>query len=300
MADRERGELHPGSVRGVREHAGDVQLVGERLREVAVEAQNLAGGVDWVGEETPDDVCQPIKAVLERGRDTKVAATSVERPEEVGVRIRRDAQHLTFRSNELDRVQVVCSEALRAYEPAEAASERQAGDTGRRYLTACHRQPMQRGFSVELTPGDATLRADRRRGGVDVDPFHLGEVDHQAAVRNRSTGHVVAPAPHGDLEACLTGKRDRVDDVGRAAAAGDERRPLVDQAVMNPSRVLVAVVSGLEQRPGEHGRELFDPLGVERFNSCHSGTPEVDGGRPSLNRVRALMTTGGEFLVSRE
>jgi len=83
---------------------------------------------------------------------------------------------------------------LAAHEPAQAAAESQAGDSGRRDLTSGHGEPVHRRLPVELAPVDATLSANRARGRVDVDALHLRQVDHQPAVRYRAAGDVVTAA----------------------------------------------------------------------------------------------------------
>jgi hypothetical protein len=54
----------------------------------------------------------------------------------------------------------------------------------------------------------------------------------------------VAAAAHRDLEIELMGELDGRHDVGHAAAARDQSRALVDQAVMDAPRRLIAIISG--------------------------------------------------------
>ena len=61
--------------------------------------------------------------------------------------------------------------------------------------------------------------------------------------------HVVAAAADGDFELQVARQLDGVDDVGHAAAARDQRRPLVDQAVMDFPGLVVAGVGRLEETP---------------------------------------------------
>jgi hypothetical protein len=57
--------------------------------------------------------------------------------------------------------------------------------------------------------------------------------------RTATSRPLTASQPHG------------IDHVGHAAAAGDQRRPLVHQPVMHLSRVFVVGVAWLQQLPGE-------------------------------------------------
>jgi hypothetical protein len=61
----------------------------------------------------------------------------------------------------------------------------------------------------------------------------------------------MTPAANRDLETELTPELDGVDNVGHAAAAGNQRRTLVHEAIMDPSRLIVAGIAGLQQLPRE-------------------------------------------------
>src|SRR5262249_29313640 len=63
----------------------------------------------------------------------------------------------------------------------------------------------------------------RPRGKVDVELLQLAEIDDDAAVRRGMARAAVAAAPDGDLEAELTGGRDRRRDVGRVGGPDDRR-----------------------------------------------------------------------------
>ena len=108
-------------------------------------------------------------------------------------------------------------------------------------------RPCSCGLAVELAPGDAALRPHRSALGIDVDAFHRRQVDHHPAVDGRAARHVVAAAANRDLEAQPAREIDGIHHVGHAAASGDQCRPLVDQAVVDFSRFLVARV----RRPQE-------------------------------------------------
>ena len=57
MADSQRGQLGAGSVRGMHQPA-TTQFVRQPRRNVAEEAQNVAGNVERVGNETAEDLVQ--------------------------------------------------------------------------------------------------------------------------------------------------------------------------------------------------------------------------------------------------
>lgn len=74
-------------------------------------------------------------------------------------------------------------------------------------------------------------------------PFHRHEVDHQPTIDHGTPGHIVPAAPNGDLEAVLAGEVDGVNNVSGAPAACDQRRPLVDEPIVDFSCVLVTDLS---------------------------------------------------------
>ena len=112
-------------------------------------------------------------------------------------------------------------------------------------------------LAVEFGPCDAALRPHCIPVWVDVDAFHRREVDHQTIVDGRASRDIVAPTADGDLEAEIAAELDGIDDIGHAAAAGDQRRALVHQAVMDPSRIVIARIAGLQQLPRECAGEFL-------------------------------------------
>jgi hypothetical protein len=64
----------------------------------------------------------------------------------------------------------------------------------------------------------------------------------------------MAAATNRDLEAELGRKSDGIHDVGHTAASGYQCWPLVDQPVVDFSRLLVALVRRLEELPSEMRR----------------------------------------------
>ena len=105
-----------------------------------------------------------------------------------------------------------------------------------------------------------------------MNAFHRRQVDHHAAVDRRAPGDIVAAAAHGDLELLLARQFDRVDDVGDTAAPGDQRRPLVDQPVMDFSGILVARIGRLEEHPREGLAEFADRV-AQRCCRIHARPP---------------------------
>jgi hypothetical protein len=95
------------------------------------------------------------------------------------------------------------------------------------------------------------LGADGSPDGIDVDPFHQREVDHQAAFGDCFSGDVVPAASDRQLEPGVPGGIDGVNHISGVEAPCDERWPLVDQAVVNFASDLVAGVVRSEQEARE-------------------------------------------------
>jgi hypothetical protein len=78
------------------------------------------------------------------------------------------------------------------------------------------------GFRFQRSGGRITVEFPKKTG-IDPDALHRGEVDHQPAVCDGVASDVVPAAAHSNQEVVLPGEIDRVDDVGDARAASDER-----------------------------------------------------------------------------
>ena len=130
---------------------------------------------------------------------------------------------------------------------------------------------------------------------VDVDAPHLRQVDHQPAVGHGPAGDVVAAAAHRHLQPALAAEQHGLRDVGRPPAARDDRRPLVDEAVVDPAGLVVARLAGAEQPAGEPGRELRHPLVADR-RGRHGHHPP---GRDQRRRPAPCAAAGASGTIGR-
>src|SRR5581483_12329637 len=124
----------------------------------------------------------------------------------------------------------------------------------------------------------------------DLDPPHEREVDQEAVIHRGSPGDVVAASLDRDLEAVLPAEADGLDDVRGGATARDERRSLVDQAVVHPPGFLVAGGAGLQQltrktfrEPGVDGR---DRHGGPRWRTPEKGVGGSRSGTAADSMLR--------------
>ena len=128
--DRERGlavELGRDERRGRSGHQDRDRREGLRRagRDRAEAAQDLAGRrhEQRAAEDHPDR----IEAELEAGHDAEVAAAAADGPEQVGVLLLARGDEPALGGDDLDRDERIDGQAVLAHQPADAATERQAG-----------------------------------------------------------------------------------------------------------------------------------------------------------------------------
>ena len=169
-----------------------------------------------------------------------------------GCALASTCEHLALRGHELGADQVVGREPVLAHQPAEAAAERQAGDAGARDRAAGDREPVLAGGGVELAPGHAAARASRspRSGSTAIAFISARSIITPPSVTARPA--TLWPPPRTETSSPLVArKRERADDVVGAAAAHDQRRPPVDQPVVDRAGLVVAGVLGPEDALAE-------------------------------------------------
>ena len=130
------------------------QLVGRGLGRGDEPGDRLGrGGQDQHAAD--DRLEQVVQPELEPGGDAEVAAAAADRPEQVRVRARVDAQELAVGGHDLGREQRVDRQAVLAHEVADAAAERDAADADRAGVAEAGRQAVRGGGR----------RCTRRRSG---------------------------------------------------------------------------------------------------------------------------------------
>ena len=155
------------------------------------------------------------------------------------------------------RAEAVDGEPVLAPHPALPASEGEAADARLGHDAAGHDEAERLRFAVDVSPDRAAL--DRGSPGHRVDGHgpHPREVDDDAAVAARQTGHGVPAAPHRDQQVPLAGEVDRVDHVGGAGRSDLERRAPVVHGVVDRIGV-IAVVGRCEHVAPEAGAQLLE------------------------------------------
>ena len=220
-----------------------LQLVGLGGGELAVEPQDLRRPREGMEDHAAQHRAHRVQAVLERGHHPEVVPGTADGPEQVLVLGRAGGAQDPVGGHDVYGEQVVDGKAVLAAQPALPPAEGQPGDAGRR--DGAHRRRQAEGLrlAVELAPEHARLGTDRPGDGIDADALHARQVEHQAAVTDGLAGDVMPTAPYRDEQVVLACELHRGDDIGRAGAAGDQRRPVVDQRVPDGAGLVVAGIA---------------------------------------------------------
>ncbi len=141
---------------------------------------------------------------------------------------------------------------------SDAAAEGQPADAGGADDAAGGGEPERLGGGVEVQPGRAASGDGHARRGVDVHRAQRGEVDDEPAVADAVAGGVVPAPAHGHLQPVVAREVERGDDVPRAGATDDDRRPPVDQRVEAATRGVVRVVARDDDRARERQAQLVE------------------------------------------
>ena len=236
------------------------EVVADVGGEGSDEPQKLSGGLERVDHQTSShDRAHRMEPVLERGDYPEVRAGAPHAPEEIRVLVLARGEDTSVRGDDLDGEQVVGREAVSTHQVAEAATERVTGDAGRGHRPAGDGEAVKLGLPIQLSPRDAGLRSCCPRRRIDVDPPHRTQVDHQATVGHGLACNVVPAPTHRELEPLLARHVDGSRHIGCATTARNDRRPLVDQTVMDATGVFVTRVV----RPEELAAEPFERSQVD-------------------------------------
>lgn len=198
----------------------------------------------------------------------KLPLPPVQRPEQLAVLVLTGRHRPAVGRGELNLEQVVARETPLPLEPAGTATQRQAGDTGRRDAATSGGQSVCLGGPVEVAPGRATSNCGGPRIGVDLDGVHAAQVDDEPAVGRARAGDTVATRADRDLQAVDLRVCERRLNIGYRLTLGDECRPTVDHGVEDRAGVVVVVVV------------LTDLDALESIHTCrfHGASRRTPGG----------------------
>src|SRR5712691_1391974 len=188
-----------------------------------------------------------MELVLKGGDHAEVAAAAPDAPEEVWVLSGTDVAELTVGGDDIGGDEVVAGQAVLARQPADAATQGEAGDARIGVGAAGGSQAEGLGLVIEFPPFDAALGSDGAPDRVNTDALHPAEINHQATVTHAVARDVMATAAHRHQQTVGAGKIDRVNHVGEARTESDECRPLVDIVIPDLASLVVVRIAGTEQ-----------------------------------------------------
>ena len=246
--ERERRSGHEERDRG--------QLLGRAGRDGNQPPEHVARGRQE--ERTAEHEVDRLQRVLEAGHDPEVAAAPANRPEQVRVRRLAHGEQAAVRRDQLDGDQVVDRQAVLAGQEADPAAERDPGDPDRRGVAERGRQAVGRRGAGVLAGREARLCPRTPAPGVQLEAAHLGEIDHDRAVRDGVAGRAVAPSTHGQPMSPLPREPDGAAHVGRVRNPDDEARVPVDAGIVDLAGKLVLGVPGRDGAPGKPGAQRGD------------------------------------------
>ena len=168
----------------------------------------------------------------------------------------RHVEYLSVSSHELHCKKVVGGEAVLRHQPAQATTERQPRDAGRRDGASGHGETVLGVRGVEFRPRHPAFGPDRPGLGVGDGVLHLRQVDQHRVVCDAPSGDVVASAADSDVETALTCEANSCRGVSCVAAANYDRRLAVDQRVVNLARLVVPLVARGQHAAGDPAQRL--------------------------------------------
>ncbi len=218
-------------------------LLRRARRPVAIGPDPARSQLGWEEQSTGVSLRDRQQLHVQR-RDHRVpAATTAQRPEEVGVGRGIDGASLTLRGDQLDRPHPVARPSVLAAEPAEPAAERVAGHAhvGRgpgqeRATRLCRRLRNIGGPRPGLDASAAIL---------DLDAAHALGLDQDHVVERSERHGAVSGSLRRHPQPVVAREADHLRDVIRALHEGDRGGPLIGGQVPSLTRLVpVRVVAG--------------------------------------------------------
>ncbi len=183
-----------------------------------------------------------MEPILELGDHAEIAAPAAHRPEQIRVLARARVQHLAVRAHDLDRLQVVASQAVLAHQATHPAAQCQPGDARVRRGSQRGGESHRLHLAIELAQQHAALRPTETSLRVDLDSLHGRHIDHQPAVASGLTRKAVAAPAHRREQLMRPRERDCPDNIIHPGAPRDQRRVAIKHRVPKPASLIVARV----------------------------------------------------------
>ena len=205
-----------------------------------------------------DDPVQLVQPELEAGGHPEVAATTPDRPEQVGMAVGVGVQHPPVGGDQLGREQIVDGQAVLSDQEPDPAAQGHPADPDRAGVAEPGGQPVGADGGGVGTGGQPALGPGGAPPGVDVQGRHPRQVEHDPAVAGAVPGQAVPAAAHRQLHPGLGGQRHDPRHLGGVGRPHHGRRPPVELAVEHLAGLVVAGVAGSDNPPVEAVAEPGD------------------------------------------
>ena len=225
-----------------------------------VQRQRLGGPVHGADDRAGVHRADRVQGEGEAGDGAEVPAAAAQRPEQLRVLPRRDAQDFRVGGDDLCGEQVVAAQPEHAVQPADPAAQRDAAHADRGHVGTGHGQARRLGGLVHHAPGRAAADGGHAPVWVDSHRGHRGQVEHQCAVGDGPAGVIVPAAADADRQPQVGGEPDRRLDIGHRHRLGDERGPVIVAGIPHLPRGVVLFLSGQHDTPGQARAQPGDKL----------------------------------------
>ena len=240
----------------------DAKLLGGVRQKVAVGLHDRPRLALVPCERPPEDHADRMGLEKEAGDDAEIAAAAFQRPQEVGIVGLARGDERAVREHDVGFDQVVDRQAELPGQISGPSAEGKSGDARRRHDAERNGEAESMRRVVDVARRAAGFDADCAAARVDANAFHRRKIDRQPVVDAAESRTVVAAAADRDWHRLLAAEVHGGDDVGRVGAPGDQQGSLVNHAVVELPRLLVARVAPRHQRAVKALAESGDCLAV--------------------------------------
>jgi hypothetical protein len=217
-----------------------------------------------------------METVLEGSDDTKIPPAASHAPKKVFIFGRAGGQESTIGRDDIDREQVIATQAVFPGQPPHASTEGEAGNAGIGDDARRGSQVERLGLVVEFPQLNTGLGAGRAPERIDAHAFHLGQVNHETPVTEGVARNAVPTSSDGHQQVVGAGKIDGINHVGHASTADNQGGPFANHSIPDGTSFLVALITGTEQWATQAGLEsLHGGLVKDRISAPGSGHAQV-------------------------
>src|SRR5262249_24263105 len=147
-------------------------VFGQRFGELAVMSEERLALGEIEHDAAAEHGRDRVETIRELCQDAEVSAAAAKRPEQVDVVRVAHVKRAAIGGDHARRDEVVARETVLPHEPANAATECQSRDAGRRDDTSWDGETESRRRAIQLAPGDAGIDPGNPRPLIDANTLH--------------------------------------------------------------------------------------------------------------------------------